>query len=312
MAEKKLGDYVDIDNVSKKKSRLIILGVFIVVALLVTLILASMAAINVPAGHKAVVVSGLGEIGSQYDEGFRLINPFVQVEYIRWNTQSMEETISVLTKDEFNVPVDFQVTYHLREDKVGQVRKENPDYKITVIRNVLRSEVRKTAADMNLTGNEINTKRTTFEAMVEQRVATKSDVYYIEIESVNIRNVDLPAQILDAAEKRAAAKIDIETASYELQAERARAQKEEVKAQSEANATIILAEGQAESISILAQESEAMTDEMMNYILSLRYIAALRDPESNVQFVVVPMDGTPLILDIGELTDMAGNSTDSR
>ncbi len=312
MAEKKLGDYVDIDNVPKNKSRLIILGVFIVVALLVTLILASMAAINVPAGHKAVVVSGLGEIGSQYDEGFRLINPFVQVEYIRWNTQSMEETISVLTKDEFNVPVDFQVTYHLREDKVGQIRKENPDYKITVIRNVLRSEVRKTAADMNLTGNEINTKRTTLEAMVEQRVTTKSDVYYIEIESVNIRNVDLPAQILDAAEKRAAAKIDIETASYELQAERARAQKEEVKAQAEANATIILAEGQAESISILAQESEAMTDEMMNYILSLRYIAALRDPESNVQFVVVPMDGTPLILDIGELTDMAGNSTDSR
>ena len=309
MADKKLGDYVDIDNVSKKKSRLIVLGVIVVIALLGTLILASMAAINVPAGHKAVVVSGLGEIGSQYDEGFRLINPFVQVEYIRWNTQSMEEMISVLTKDEFNVPVDFQVTYHLQEDHVGTVRKDNPDYKTTVIRNVLRSEVRKTAADMNLTGNEINTKRTTFEAMVEQRVTTKCEIYFIEIESVNIRNVDLPAQILDAAEKRAAAKIDIETASFELQAERARAQKEEVKAQAEANATIILAEGQAESISILAEESEAMTDEMMNYILSLRYIAALRDPESNVQFVVVPMDGTPLILDIGELTDMAGNST---
>ncbi len=255
------------------------------------------------------MVSGLGEIGSQYDEDFRLINPFVQVEYIRWNTQSMEETISILTRDEFNVPVDFQVTYHLSEDKVGNIRTENPDYKTTVIQNILRSEGRKSAADMNLTGNEINTKRTTFEAMVEQRVTDKCDVYFIVIESVNIRNVDLPAQILDASEKRASAKIDIETATYELQAERARAQKEEVKAQAEANATIILALGQAESIGILAGESENMTQEMMNYILSLRYIAALRDPESNVQFVVVPMDGAPLILDISGMQDAANHSS---
>jgi regulator of protease activity HflC (stomatin/prohibitin superfamily) len=220
----------------------------------------------------------------------------------------MVPTISVLTRDEFNVPVDFQVTYHLEEEKVGTIRKDNPDYKTTVIRNVLRSEVRKTAADMNLTGNEINTKRTTFEAMVEQRVIEKCELYFIAIESVNIRNVDLPAQILDAAEKRAAAKIDIETASYELQAERARAQKEEVKAQAEANATIILAEGQAESIRILAMESENMSEDVMSYILSLRYIAALRDPETNVKFVVVPMDGSPLILDLAGLESEAAST----
>jgi regulator of protease activity HflC (stomatin/prohibitin superfamily) len=219
----------------------------------------------------------------------------------------MEETISVLTSDEYNVPVDFQVVYHLEEEKVGTIRVDNPDYKYTVIRNSLRSEVRKTAADMNLTGNMINTKRTTFEAQVEQRVKEKCSPYYIAIESVNIRNIDLPIQILDAAEKRAAAKIDIETASYELAAERARAQKEQVKAEAEANATIILAEGQAESIRILAQVSENMTTEMMDYILSLRYIAALRDPESNIKFVVVPMDGTPLILDLTGLEEEASS-----
>lgn len=309
LAKKGIDNFVDVDNIQNKGSKYVAIGVVLVVVLIISVALFSMAAINVPAGHKAVVVSGLGEIGSQYDEGFRLINPFVQVEYIRWNTQSLEEPISVLTKDEFNVPVDFQVTFNLREDKVGHIRRDNPDYRTTVIQNILRSEVRKTAADMNLTGNEINTKRSTFEAMVEQRVTAKCEIYFIEIQSVNIRNVDLPAQILDAAEKRAAAKIDIETASYELQAEKARAQKEEVKAQAEANSTIILAEGQAESLRILAEESENMSQDMMNYILSLRYIAALRDPESNVQFVVVPMDGTPLILDVGELTSQANQSS---
>ncbi len=306
--KKEINDFVDVDKFSKSGPKLAGVIAVGVVVLLIGIVLFSMAAINVPAGHKAVVVSGLGDIGSQYDEGFRLINPFVQVEYIRWNTQSMEEPISVLTRDEFNVPVEFQVTYHLEESKVGTIRKDNPDYKSTVIRNVLRSEVRKTAADMNLTGNEINTKRSQFEAMVEQRVMDECENYFIVIESVNIRNVDLPAQILDAAEKRAAAKIDIETASYELQAERARAQKEEVKAQAEANATIILADGQAESIRILAEVSENMSDDMMSYILSLRYIAALRDPESNVKFVIIPMDGTPIILDLAGLEAEAASS----
>jgi regulator of protease activity HflC (stomatin/prohibitin superfamily) len=296
---------IDIKAPSGKK---VLMIVVLVVTVILLLSLLGLSAINVPAGHKAVVISGLGEIGSQYDEGFQLKNPFVQVEYVRWNTQYMEETISVLTSDEYNVPVDFQVVYHLEEERVGDIRVDNPDYKFTVIRNVLRSEVRKTAADMNLTGNMINTKRTAFESQVEQRVKEKCDDYYIAIESVNIRNIDLPNQILDAAEKRASAKIDIETASYELEAERARAQKEQVKAQAEANATIILAEGQAESISILAEVSQEMTSEMMEYILSLRYIAALRDPDSNVQFVVVPMEGTPLILDLSGLEAQAAQN----
>lgn len=286
------------------------LGIIVAVSIgvVILLILLGMSAINVPAGHKAVVVSGLGEIGSQYDEGFQLKNPFVQVEYIRWNTQYIEETISVLTSDEYNVPVDFQVVYHLEEEKVGAVRVDNPDFKYTVIKNVLRSEVRKTSADMNLTGNMINTKRSAFEAQVEQRVRDGAEDYHIFIESVMIRNIDLPNQILDAAEKRASAKIDIETASYELEAEKARAQKEQVKAAAEANATIILAKGQAESIQILAGVSGNMTSEMLDYILSLRYIAALRDPESNVKFVIVPMDGTPLILDLAGLEEEAAAS----
>ncbi len=305
MAKKDIDDFVDVEELSKKGSKYLGKGVIVVAVVLVLFFFFNLAAINVPAGNKAVVVSGLGEIGSQYDEGFQLKNPFVQVELIRWNTQSLEETISILTRDEFNVPVDFQVTYHLREDKVGNIRVENPDYKTTVIQNIMRSEVRKTAADMNLTGNEINTKRSEFEERVESTLSDRCSEYFIEIESVNIRNIDLPSQILDASEKRASAKIDIETAVYELQAERARAKKEEVKAQAEANATIILAEGQAESIRILAGESENMTQEMMNYILSLRYIAALRDPESNIQFVIVPMEGTPLILDLAGLEQQA-------
>ena len=91
---------------------------------------------------------------------------------------------------------------------------------------IMRSEVRKTAADMNMTGTMINQMRTQFESQVDERVTERCAEYYVEVESVNIRNVDLPREILDASEKRASSKIDIETAAYELESERARAQKD--------------------------------------------------------------------------------------
>jgi len=238
------------------------------------------------------------------------MNPFsMGRKTVRWNTQYVEETISILTQDEYNVPIDFQVTYHLQEDKVGDILTENPDYKDTVIRNILRSEVRKTASNMEMTGTMLNQKRSVFEERVQVVVTERCIEYYVEVESVNVRNIDLPKQILDASEMRAGAKIDIETAEYELQAESARAQKEELRAQAEANATIILAIGQAESLQILEEVSMNMTGEMMDYILSLRYIAALRDPECNVQFVIVPMEGSPIILDMAGLEEQAVNAT---
>lgn len=286
----------------------------LILAVIVALLF--MAAINVPAGHKAVVISGFGTIGEQHDEGFQFINPFVEIDIVRWNTQGMEETISVLTNDEYNVPIDFQVTFHLMESRVGHIRTENPDYKETVIMNLLRSEVRKTAADLNLTGEQLNKKRTLFEATVEARCVERMGEYFVAVESVNVRNINLPAQILNASERRAAAKIDIETASYELSAERARAQKEQVKAEAEANATVILAEGQAKSIEILAAlwideygaDADLSYEQMMDFILSMRYIAALRDPECNVQFVIVPEDGPALLLSVEEMQEQAGET----
>jgi len=281
------------------------IGAGIAIAVLLLLMIAMFSFYSVPAGHKMVVTQGVG-IGEQKDEGWGFMNPMSRGRInIRYNTQAMEETIAVLTSDGYNVPIDFQVTYHLQEDKVGEIATENPDYKDTVIRNVLRSEVRKTAADLGLTGEQLNTQRSAFESAVSQRVIARCDGYFIQVESVNVRNLDLPAQILDSAEKRASAKIDIETAQYELQAERARAQKEEMKAYAEANATVIIARGQAESIQILAQETGNMSADVMDYILSLRYIAALRDPESNVKYVIVPMDGQPLILDLSALEEAA-------
>jgi regulator of protease activity HflC (stomatin/prohibitin superfamily) len=286
------------DEKSNKQVKYVVLVIVGLILLVVILAILAATIINVPAGHKGVITSGF-DVGEQFDEGWNIKNPFSQVEMIRYNTQLEKEIISARSADGYNVNIDFAVRYHLAENSVATVRVDNPDYKETVIRSTLRSEARLVVSDWNLTGEQMNQQRTAYEGEVENRVKDKLDDYFVIVEDVMLRNLDFPATVNNAWETRAAAQVDVETAGYELEAERLRAQKELVRALAEANSTIVLAEGQAEAIRILANETVEINETVMNYILSLRYIAALRDPDVNINYVVVPIE-QPLILKIPE------------
>lgn len=287
---------------SDRSSRLQKIGAgWLVVLLFVVIVIVVILAatiINVPAGHKGVIVAGF-DVGKQFDEGWNLKNPFSRVEMVRYNTQLEKEIISARSADGYNVNIDFAIRYHLIASRVGKIRVDNPEYKETVIISTLRSEARRVVADWNMTGEDMNLRRTAYEGEVEVRVADRLEEYFIVVEDVLLRNLDFPARVNDAWESRAAAQVDVETAGYELEAERLRAQKELVRALAERNATIVLAEGQAEAVRILANETVDLNETVLNYILSLRYIAALRDPESNITYVVVPEE-QPLILSLPE------------
>jgi len=276
----------------------LMVGIGIIVVALIVLL--SMSVVIVPAGHKAVGVSGFGGIGSQYDEGFNFKNPFLETEMVRYNTQYIKVDTQVITDDGYNVPVTYQIQYNIDEKSVGDLRVNNPQYK-EKIKMELESQITLVANKMNLTGLELNQNRAKFNENVQIAVKEALNIENLYVQSVRIRNVDMPNAVLAAAEKREAARIDVKAAQYELDAEEARAQKIRVRAASEANATVQLAEGQAEAIEILSYQSENMTQETMEYIKALRYIQALRDPESNVRWVITE-GGQSLILDIGNGT----------
>jgi regulator of protease activity HflC (stomatin/prohibitin superfamily) len=289
-------------NESNNPSRLRKFGagwlVVLLFVVIVILVILAATIINVPAGHKGVIVAGF-DVGDQFNEGWNLKNPFSTVEMVRYNTQIVKEVISARSADGYNVDIDFAIRFHLIAARVGDIRVNNPEYQETVIIATLRSDARRVVADWNLTGEQMNLQRTAYEGEVETRVSTKLDDYYIIVEDVLLRNLDFPATVNNAWENRAAAQVDVETAGYELEAERLRAQKELVRALAERNATIVLAEGQAEAVRILANETVDLNETVLNYILSLRYIAALRDPESNITYVVIPQE-QPLILGLPE------------
>ena len=266
------------------------------IGVIAIVILLAMSTVVVPAGTKAVGVSGIGNIGGQFDEGVSFKSPFLSVDKVRWNTQYKVVDTEIITDDGYNVPVKYEIQYHLVEEKVGKTRVKNPEFKEKITME-LEGQLTLVANEMNLTGLDLNQKRSIFNERVEQRVTENLLEFNIVVEDVKTRNVDMPQKVLNAAEKRESARIDVDAAAHELEAEKLRAQKILARAVSEANATVRLAEGQAEAIEILSVQAENMTEDTMNYILTQKYFTVLQDPESNVNFVVVP-GGQDLLLDV--------------
>ncbi len=282
---------------------------FVVITLAVVIITAlviMMASIYmVPAGHKGVVVSGFN-IGTELDEGFNWKFFLDKVEDVRSNTQSWTETISVKSSDQINMDLDITVRYHLNPGTVGELRVQNgEDFREVLIDPIGRSVPRNIATSNNFTMLTIIEKRVLFEEMLQAEITILLGEKSIIVEDVLLRNIELPAQVEDAIEKKKASEQDIETAKNRLEAEQFNAEQEVVRAIAEANATVVLARGQAEALRVLAEQGGNISDNVMTYILSLRYISMLKDPESNVQFVVVPMDQA-LILNVEELQAAAG------
>jgi len=291
------------DMSGENKTIVMIVALVVVVALVVTFF--SSMIVNVGAGHKAIVTDGF-DVGRTFHEGWNVKNPMSGVTKVRYNTQEVTEIISVRAEDGYNVDVDWTIRYHLLESEVSTIQIENPDYVSTTISPELRSIARKVVSDNNWTGEMLNREKTFYEDAVSDMLTDRLLDYGIVAEAILIRNLNFPATVNQAWQDRASAEVSVETAEFKLTEADLLAQQEIVIAESEANATIVLAIGQAEALSILAGETDSLDNGTMNYILSLKYIQMLRDPETNVEFVLVT-DGTtnPFILDLPELGEEA-------
>ena len=287
----------------RDKSIVMIMILIVIVAIIITFF--SSMIVNVEAGHKGIVISGFN-VGHQFDEGIHVKNPLDKVSHVRYNIQERTETISVRSEDGYNVNIDITLSYHIVENQVSNVRINNPDYVDTTIIPQMRSIARKIVSENNWTGEELNREKTFYEVELANKLRPVLEDYHIIPDAILMRNLDFPATVDTAWQNRASAEVGVQTAQFKLEEADLLAQQEIVIAESEANATIVLAYGQAEALSILAGETDSLDNGTMNYILSLKYIQMLRDPETNVQFVLVT-DGNsnPFILDLSEFGEEA-------
>jgi regulator of protease activity HflC (stomatin/prohibitin superfamily) len=263
---------------------------------------------GIDAGYKGVIVNGPGGPSRvEIDEGwhFNLGYMFSNIKVVRWNTQVRDMAgstgLTVRSSDNLNIQMDISVVYHLQPDKVADITIDYGDYR-EILDRYVRNVPRNVAS--NFTGEYIGgIGRVVVEEEILRLMTTELAVYSIVLEDVLLRSVDLPDTVDIAIEEKLAAQQKVVTAELQRQstviAAMADADVLRILAEGARNATIIQANGTAEAIRIVIDQLRISDPDLTNATwayLTILYIQALTDPDSNVSFVIITDGSTPIII----------------
>jgi regulator of protease activity HflC (stomatin/prohibitin superfamily) len=314
MAE--IGDFeFELTETQKKRAK-IGLAVFIVF-----LIFGLGGFVNVPAGHKAVILSSpSGPSSTEIDEGWHW-NPMYtlyDIEVKRYNMQTREmigiDTVTVRSSDNLNVKLDVAIVYSFESNKVADIFIENANID-DIIDNHLRNAPRNIAA--NYTGEYIGGPgRVAVEDAIRIQITSDLIFYHVIVQDFLIRDVDLPATVDEAIEEKKAAEQQVVTANYTKQRQiiEADAAKQVaiIEAEGARNSTIIRANGSAQSVFTVMSMLQIADPDLENATsayLTWLYLEALTNPNSNVGYVIITDgSGSPVIVDLAGI-GTTGNAT---
>lgn len=264
---------------------------------------------NVPAGNKGVYTAGLYQ-GTVKDEGWVWVNPLSTMELVEYKTQQVtfaggsgDETASfgevrAFSMDNVEVTLDFTIVYNLEATHVGEIRIQNGQYLNTVILPVARSVPRDVTALFNATDIR-GSKRAEVGQQIENTITIQLAEKYIIVERFDLRGISLPEAYEVAIVDKKVAEQRVLTEGYNLDAQEAIAAKEVVDAQAQASVTVIEAAARATAIQIVIDQFGLQDRaQAVNAYNQWLYIQALSDPNSNINYVMLPLDGgVPVILD---------------
>lgn len=211
------------------------------------------------------VVLRLGRYSRTLDPGFRVIIPYIdKMHKIDIRTTPMDiPKQEVITKDNVTVNVDAVVYARVIDAQKAVLETTNYSYATSTF---AQTALRDVTGNFDL--DEILSKRDEISAQIREIVDAQTDKWGIDIESVKLQNIELPADM-----KRAMAK--------------------QAEAERERRAAIISAEGEksaaaavAEAASILAQTPGGMN------IRTLQTLEKISTDPSQKTVILLPTDLT--------------------
>lgn len=185
-----------------------------------------------------------------------------QLEMSPTNGRDTEELIydtpvTILTKDNLQIPVDMSILYKLKDDCAPYIRKEfgadtvwDNKVVVPVTRDVVRSVIGKDADVYKLNQNR-EQYADDIRNELEQRVNSALKKQCVTFEMVSIRDIKLPSQLMDSIMKK-----------NQMEEESRRAELEVKKARAEAEVAVARAEGTAKAQLALAK---SITPEMIKW-----------------------------------------------
>jgi len=213
----------------------------VVGGLAVVALLASVA--YVPAGHVGVVTLFGRVTGQVLPEGTHLIFPFKTVNRMAIRTVELKETASVPSEEGLIIPLDTSLLFRLDPAMAAEIyKKVGPGYLDVVVEPTLRSAIRTATSAHN--ANALYTgAREEVAKQVQKELEERLGPRGIIIESVLLRDIQLPQMLKQSIEGKQQAEQDALRMTFVLQKEKQEAERKRIEAQGIADFQRIVAQG---------------------------------------------------------------------
>ena len=279
---------------------------FLILVVLIIFILTS--CIRIVPQAQALVVERLGGYLGTYGVGIHFMVPFIDRVAKKVNLKEQVEDFPpqpVITKDNVTMQIDTVVFFYITDPKSYAYGVERP---ILAIENLTATTLRNIIGELEL--DETLTSRETINAKMQESLDIATDPWGIKVTRVELKNIEPPAAIQEAMEKRerreAILRAEGEKKSMILVAEgnkesavlNAEAEKEAaiLRAEAEKEKKIKEAEGQAEAIRAVQRATadgiryikEAGADQAVLQLKSLEAFQAAADGKANK--IIIPSD----------------------
>ncbi len=218
-----------------------LIGLGIAAFLLVILVFSSVA--RVGTGHVGVLTLFGKVTGETLSEGVHFINPLKTNNELSIQTQTLKESASVPSSEGLMMSLDTSLIYHLNPDRAADVfQKIGADYENVVIEPTLRSAIREATASH--TANALYTgEREMVGKQIYDQVTTQLSQRGLSVESVLLRDIQLPATLKAAIEAKQQAEQESLAMNFRLQKETQEAQRKRIEAAGVRDFQQIVAQG---------------------------------------------------------------------
>jgi prohibitin 1 len=203
-------------------------GIAVLAFLVVIGIFASVA--RVDSGNVGVLTLFGRVTGEVLPEGVHLVNPFKANNEMSIRTQELKESASVPSSEGLVMNLDTSLIYHLNPERAADVyQKIGPNYMNVLIEPNLRAAIRESTASH--TANALYTgEREAVAKQIYTQLTDKLGERGILVESVLLRDIQLPATLKASIESKQQAEQEALAMNFRLQKETQEAQRKRIEA----------------------------------------------------------------------------------
>jgi regulator of protease activity HflC (stomatin/prohibitin superfamily) len=218
-------------------------GILKIVAGVIVAVLLYMSIAYVPAGHVGVLTLFGRVTGEVLPEGTHFVNPFNVNNTLSVRTIETKETATVPSDEGLIMKLDTSLLYRLDAAKAAEVfRSVGPEFASIIIEPNLRSAIRAVTAAHS--ANALYTgAREEVAQKIQDELAKTLSARGIIVESVLLRDVQLPALLKASIEAKQQAEQDALRMNFVLQKEKQEAERKRIEAQGISDFQGIVAKG---------------------------------------------------------------------